>query len=85
MRVFELPTWLRATQAGEDACAPSTEVSDYFHSFGRLGHFPFRAKLRTIFFQQANLAFPLDPPSKDSFCNSVPLLNERSFSNMLAY
>jgi len=26
-------TWLSSTRAGEDACAPRTEVSDYFHSF----------------------------------------------------
>ena len=28
---------IRATRAGGDACGPSTEVSDYFHSFYRLG------------------------------------------------
>jgi len=32
-KVVEESTWLRSTRAGGDACAPSTEVSDYFHGF----------------------------------------------------
>jgi len=32
-KVVEVTHWLRSTRAGEDACGPRTEVSDYFYNF----------------------------------------------------